>query len=906
MAAREAALRSAEQAEAQVARQPVVAAQATGSSMPAEGSVEPEWSSCASSEGDRVIEFGEQLAAQWTVQAQQQQQELAEKVLAAQAESAERHRGEVASVKSEFDQELDRMGRVTREVASSAHKGLVTALEVAAGTDKKVSSLEEVLRSQVSSLQGILDQTLRQQNTMAQRMEGWMQAQSAQQVSMLQQSKLFAEQKAQAASEATQQMLLSVVQSSEEKLQAFQQKIEQQAELVEGRRAAQEAASAEARTEAARQATRLAREQQEAMQQAAARQAEALAQQAAAQQAVAVAQEAAAQEVAAQRAAAQQAAAQQVADQQAAVQQAAAQQAAAQQAAQALTQQQQQAQHGGQHWQQQHQCGGQSQMQGGAGGAGGPPAPGGQVCIICQRSPVDPVSGLCAVCLHQRDGVLGGSPRCSISGCINLAQPGATLCAVHLGGPAQTGPQQQPHQQPQAAAGEDQLAAIFRQNAEQTRELKQMVLTMATQQYTAAQELKKASSKPKDSAKFSTQAQEIWIKLRALFDHAGTNQVRVAPSAVGLTGEELYQEMMVMASDAAVNDSFKYTQSLAYHVTEFLMGGNVNTGVFHPLQLMDFLQRKHMASYRGKRGQQVWTMDVTKASVKRLEPKPTSKWTRAEVQSAFEELGMFLARLIGEPAQKMVQDAFQMLDGLFDEHRRDRDVVDWTYLAGVGDLLLCKWCQELRRWAAAGVRWDPDRHSVEFAHWFGLPDPVPVIAVPLEDPWFDQNVGDILYQMLKRGKPAVDKWLKGMGSVDEVELEAEQGPQQPAAMLHSQQQASTVSAFPQLGQAWAVGGVGYEVLALDEVDPEEEGYVLLPASGGQPARAVTMQRVRFCTDQRLGVCKLGDKCPRSHDPEVMAKENEATKGSQCHAFAADGTCRFGKNCRFSHGAADFR
>jgi hypothetical protein len=138
-----------------------------------------------------------------------------------------------------------------------------------------------------------------------------------------------------------------------------------------------------------------------------------------------------------------------------------------------------------------------------------------------------------------------------------------------LGGAA---PQQQ-HHQPHGVAGEDQLAAIFRQSAEQTRELKQMVLTMATQQYTAAQELKKASSKPRDSAKFSTEAQEIWIRLRALFDHAGTDQVRVAPSAVGLTGEELYQEIMVMASDAAVNDSFKYTQSLSYHVTEFLMGG---------------------------------------------------------------------------------------------------------------------------------------------------------------------------------------------------------------------------------------------------------------------------------------------------------------------------------------------
>ena len=65
----------------------------------------------------------------------------------------------MASVKIEFDQELDRMGKVTREVASSAHKGLVTALEVATSTDRKVSGLEEVVRNQVNSLQGILDQT---------------------------------------------------------------------------------------------------------------------------------------------------------------------------------------------------------------------------------------------------------------------------------------------------------------------------------------------------------------------------------------------------------------------------------------------------------------------------------------------------------------------------------------------------------------------------------------------------------------------------------------------------------------------------------------------------------------------------------------------------------------------------
>ena len=137
-------------------------------------------------------------------------------------------------------------------------------------------------------------------------------------------------------------MLLNTVQSSEEKLEAFQLKIEQQVELVEVRRMTQEAAGAEARAEAAKQATRWVREQQEAVQQAATQQADALARQVAAQQVITAAREAAAQEAAAQQAAAQQVA----------VQQAAAQQAVAQ----ATAQQQQQGHHGGQQWQQ-HQCG---------------------------------------------------------------------------------------------------------------------------------------------------------------------------------------------------------------------------------------------------------------------------------------------------------------------------------------------------------------------------------------------------------------------------------------------------------------------------------------------------------------------------------------------------------------------
>ena len=53
---------------------------------------------------------------------------------------------------------------------------------------------------------------------------------------------------------------------------------------------------------------------------------------------------------------------------------------------------------------------------------------------------------------------------------------------------------------------------------------------------------------------------------------------------------------------------------------------------------------------------------------------------------------MLLARLMGEPALKMATGDFSMLDGLHTQHRRERDIVDWAYLAGVGDLMLCKWC----------------------------------------------------------------------------------------------------------------------------------------------------------------------------------------------------------------------
>ena len=113
-----------------------------------------------------------------------------------------------------------------------------------------------------------------------------------------------------------------------------------------------------------------------------------------------------------------------------------------------------------------------------------------------------------------------------------------------------------------------------------------MVLTMAPQQYTvtATQDQKKANAKPKVSAKFSPVAQEIWLKLRAILDHASMNQLSLPPFAVGLLVEELYEEMLIMTSDTTVYDSLECTQPLCYHVTELPMGTNVNTEMAHPLQ----------------------------------------------------------------------------------------------------------------------------------------------------------------------------------------------------------------------------------------------------------------------------------------------------------------------------------
>ena len=261
--------------------------------------------------------------------------------------------------------------------------------------------------------------------------EAWMRSQSGQQVAMLQESKAFAEHKAQATSEATQNVLLKAVTDAELKLHAFQLEVTQQMELTEAQRAVRETAKELAQQEAARQAAAWKDEQQVATQQVAALQEAAT--QAALQQAAALAQQAAAQQAAGQQAAV-------IAAQKATMQQAAAQQAASQQPGY-----------------QQQQSGMYQHAQGDVGDAEDPP-PGGQACIICHKTPVNPVTSLCVQCQHNRDNVAGGAPRCLVPQCANLAQPGDTRCPVCLSAASGQQPQQQPQQQQDGILSE--MAAI--------------------------------------------------------------------------------------------------------------------------------------------------------------------------------------------------------------------------------------------------------------------------------------------------------------------------------------------------------------------------------------------------------------------------------------------------------------
>ena len=158
-----------------------------------ERSAEPEWASCTSTEEERRLEFGAHLVAQMTAQSQEQQDDLACKVLNAQAESARMQIGRVDNARQEVDDELNRISAVTRQVASSSAEALRASQQATANMGRKVGGVEGRLREQVSGLEQVLEQSIKHHMAQADRIEAWMRPQSEQQVVMLQQSKAFAD-----------------------------------------------------------------------------------------------------------------------------------------------------------------------------------------------------------------------------------------------------------------------------------------------------------------------------------------------------------------------------------------------------------------------------------------------------------------------------------------------------------------------------------------------------------------------------------------------------------------------------------------------------------------------------------------------------------------------------------------
>ena len=267
---------------------------------------------------------------------------------------------------------------------------------------------------------------------------------------------------------------------------------------------------------------------------------------------------------------------------------------------------------------------------------GGPPDEPEMRCTLCGSVPVVDLSAqLCIVCKHSRDNAVSRAPLCAEPYCHKVTMPGRLRCEEHMGQqPPQQPPlpqqpqvpqqqqQQQQHQQQQQPQQQQQqqqqgvspeLLAILQYSQEQARHMSeqsthmsQMLLTVSSQQTAAAAEQRAERAKPRDSAKFSAVSEEIWIKIRALLDHAGTGQVAVPASGVSLVGQQLYEHCLQMASDSAVDDSFEYTQSACYNLVELLIGANDNEDAAHPVQLMDFAARRYLNNWRGKRGQQVW------------------------------------------------------------------------------------------------------------------------------------------------------------------------------------------------------------------------------------------------------------------------------------------------------------
>ena len=146
---------------------------------------------------------------------------------------------------------------MTRQVAFSSAEALRASQQATANMGRKVERVEGRLRERVSGLKQVLERSIKHQMAQADRVEAWMRSQSEQEMVMLQQSKAFAENKAQATSKATQIVLLKAVKDPELKLEAFRLEVTQQMELADTQKVVREPTKELAQQEAAGQAAAL-------------------------------------------------------------------------------------------------------------------------------------------------------------------------------------------------------------------------------------------------------------------------------------------------------------------------------------------------------------------------------------------------------------------------------------------------------------------------------------------------------------------------------------------------------------------------------------------------------------------------------------------------------------------------
>jgi hypothetical protein len=474
-------------------------------------------------------------------------------------------------------------------------------------------------------------------------------------------------------------------------------------------------------------------------------------------------------------------------------------------------------------------------------------------------------------------------------------------------------------ERPRAGPGlnADVMAQSIALQVRSSNDLAKLVASMGAQMGGMAAAFVAQAEKPKDAPKYAPAKARGWLKLRAVLDHGMMRSFD--PKAVGKVGAEMFADMVRMASDVSVEDSFEYTPPVIHSVVELTLGGNHHTRQYYHTRVMDFARRLYEDMYRGKRLQQVWMKNVTAAQVKRSKPIKEGPFSRSDLKGALSELGTFLAHLGGDELCALCENLFRLLGQYKKIRHLDDRIATWTRLVDVADLFLARWCERVEEWASSARNFVFTQEDLDFAEERNLPEPIPVMVVSLDCLWFKENVDDPLERLVRHGKEKalVDQPLPGAGGSGGGDLEraAREGAQGGIDTQPEDAGQQLEGMMCPGGSTWSAGGYQWECWNLDDtedLDWEGEQVMVLPAAGGLPERAMVRRDLSstFCPQARKGLCD-GKECGRSHDPEVMKRENALTRDKSCRGFAANGVCPYGKNCRFGHvavagGGQDFR